>query len=291
METRFPPAGAGGGRREVGLAAAGTLRWVAADISAALEEARQRLDLSPISAVALGRTLTAAALLRRVFLKAPARVVVEVRGDGPLGKIVAEADERGGMRGLVGEPRAETPPGGDMRIAELVGRGVLRVTREESRSRYSGEVELVSGELGDDITNYLRQSEQIRSAVLLGVLPRPSGIAAAGGLVVEALPGTGDQIVARLEENIRAIEGVSFLLDRGGVPGLARTVLQGLEREVVEVQPLEYRCRCSRESLLAQLRPLAREALEELVDDRGRCEALCAFCGSRYLYAAAELTA
>lgn len=283
----IPPAGSG--RLEVGLAAGGSLRWVAADISAALEEARLRLDLSPISAVALGRTLSAAALLRRVFLKAPARVLVEVRGDGPLGKVVAEADERGAVRGLVGEPRLETPADGEMRIAPLVGRGILRVTREENRSRYTGEVELLSGELGDDITNYLRQSEQIRSAVLLGVLPRPSGIAAAGGLVVEALPGTDEAVIERLEENIRAVEGVSFLLDRGGVAGLARTVLEGLEREVVEVQPLEYRCRCSRESLLDQLRPLAREDIAQLLDDDGSCEALCAFCGSRYLYAPAEL--
>ncbi len=281
---------AGTGRLEVGLAAAGSLRWVATDITPALEEARLRLDLSPISAVALGRALTGAALLRRIFLKVPSRILLEVRGDGPLGQLIAESDEEGALRGTVGAPRLETPVHG-MRIATLVGGGVLRVTRQNGGSRYSGEVELVSGELGDDLTHYLQQSEQIRSAVLLGVLPRPNGIAAAGGLIVEALPGTDDEVVERLEHNIRAIEGVSFLLESGGVPALERAVLDGLEREVIESQAVEYRCRCSRQRLLEKLVPLAAVQLEDLLDADGRCEATCAFCNSKYLYSAEELTA
>jgi molecular chaperone Hsp33 len=279
------------GRLEVGLAAAGSLRWVAADITPALEEARLRHDLSPISAVALGRALSAAALLRRIFLKVPSRILLEIKGDGALGQVLAEADEEGALRGLVGEPRLETPLDGRMRIAPLVGRGRLRVTRMDGRSRYSGEVELVSGELGDDLTHYLQQSEQIRSAVLLGVLPKPTGIAAAGGLIVEALPGTNEEVIERLERNIRSIEGVSFLLDSGGVPALERAVLEGLEREVLESQAVEYRCRCSREGLLEKLGTLAAVDIEELLDDEGECEAVCAFCNASYVYSADELTA
>ncbi len=278
------------GRLEVGLAAAGSLRWVAADITPALEEARRRFDLSPISAVALGRTLTGAALLRRIFLKVPSRILLEVRGDGPLGQVIAEADEEGALRGTVGAPRLETPPEG-MKIARLLGSGILRVTRQNGRSRYTGEVALVSGELGDDLTHYLQKSEQIRSAVLLGVLPKPAGIAAAGGLMVEALPGTEEEVIERLELNIRSIEGVSFLLDSGGVPALERAVLEGLGREVLETQAIEYRCRCSREKLLAKLIPLAERELDALLDADGRCEATCAFCNARYLYTADELTA
>jgi molecular chaperone Hsp33 len=219
---------------------------VAADITLVLEEARRRLDLSPIAAVALGRSLSAAALIQRISLKMPARVVLEVVGDGPMGKVVAEVDSKGHLRGLVGNPQLETPEDGRMRIAPLLGSGFLRVTREEKRSRYSSQVELVSGELGDDITHYLEQSEQIRSAVLLGVLPRPIGIGAAGGLIVEALPGTEDEVIDQLEENIRTLEGVSSCMDRGGIPALVKAVLQGFDREIVERQPLEYRCRCNR---------------------------------------------
>ncbi len=262
---------------------------MAVDITPALEEARLRHDLSPISAVALGRALTGAALLRRIFLKVPSRILLEIRGDGPLGELIAESDEEGALRGLVGAPRLETPTTG-MRIAPLVGSGILRVTRQNGGSRYSGEVELVSGELGDDLTHYLQQSEQIRSAVLLGVLPKPTGIAAAGGLIVEALPGTDEEVVERLELNIRSIEGVSFLLESGGVPALERAVLEGLEREVIEAQAIEYRCRCSRERLLEKLVPLAERDLDALLDEDGRCEATCAFCNAKYLYAADELT-
>lgn len=274
---------------ESGLASRGTLRWVAADITLVLEEARRRLDLSPIAAVALGRALSAAALIQRISLKMPARLVLEIIGNGPLGKIVAEADSEGHLRGLVGNPRLATPEDGRMRIAPLIGSGFLRVTREEKRSRYSGQVALVSGELGDDVTHYLEQSEQIRSAVLLGVLPRPIGIAAAGGLIVEALPGTEGEVIDRLEENIRTLEGVSNCLERGGIPALAKAVLQGFDREIVDRQLLEYRCRCNRQSLLSQILPLARKEPEAIIGDDGFCEAVCAYCGSRYVYTATEL--
>jgi molecular chaperone Hsp33 len=264
---------------------------VAADITLVLEEARRRLDLSPIAAVALGRSLSAAALIQRISLKMPARVVLEVVGDGPMGKVVAEVDSKGHLRGLVGNPQLETPEDGRMRIAPLLGSGFLRVTREEKRSRYSSQVELVSGELGDDITHYLEQSEQIRSAVLLGVLPRPIGIGAAGGLIVEALPGTEDEVIDQLEENIRTLEGVSSCMDRGGIPALVKAVLQGFDREIVERQPLEYRCRCNRQSLLRQILPLAHKEPEALIGDDGFCEAVCAYCGSRYVFTATELAA
>ncbi len=277
-------------RLEIGLASLGTLRWVAADIRLVLEEARRRLDLSPIASVALGRALSAAALIRRISLKTPARIVLEIIGDGPLGKVVSEADSAGHLRGLVGNPQLKTPEDGRMKIAPLLGSGVFRVTREEKRTRYSSQVELVSGELGDDTTHFLEQSEQIRSAVLLGVLPRSIGIAAAGGLIVEALPGTEESVIEQLEENIRSLEGVSNTLQQGGVASLIEAVLRGFDRETVDVQALEYRCRCSRDTLLKQILPLAQKEPESLVGDDGRCEAICAYCGARYIFEEEELT-
>jgi len=277
-------------RLQTGLAARGSLRWVAADITSALEEARRRLDLSPIAAVALGRALAGAALVQRIALKVPARLTLEILGDGTLGKIFAEADREGGLRGLVGRPQHPTPAEG-LHIAPLIGKGSLRVTREGAQRSYSSQVELVSGELGDDLTHYLQQSEQIRSAVLLGVLVRPEGIAAAGGFIVEALPGTEDAVVEELERNIRHREGVSVYLERGGIPALAEMVLHGFDREPLDSLALEYRCRCNREKLLRQLIPIAGLELDSLLDERGVCRAECAFCGEIYEYAAEELTA
>lgn len=278
-----------GSRLTTGLAGRGTLRWVAADLTLVVEEARRRHDLSPIAAVALGRAMTAAALLQRISLKQVSSLVLEVKGDGPLSPVLAEINSAGEIRGMVGDPHVETPPDGAMRIAAAVGSGSLRVTREESGGRYTSQVELVTGELGDDLTHYLEQSEQIRSAVLLGVLPKPMGIAVAGGLIVEALPGTDDEIIEDLEESIRSLDGVSACLAKGGLDGLVEAVLGPFDREVLEYQRLDFHCRCDREILLPQLRSLAREDLASVVGSDGKCEAVCAFCGERYLFDAEEL--
>jgi len=277
-------------RLQTGLAALGNLRWAAVDITSVLEEARRRLDLSPIASVALGRALAGAALIQRIALKVPARVTLEILGDGTLGKIIAEADREGGLRGLVDRPQHPTPEGG-LHIAPLIGKGTLRVTREGARRSYTSQVELVSGELGDDLTHYLEQSEQIRSAVLLGVLLRPEGIAAAGGLIVEALPGTEEEVIQELERNIQQRDGVSVYLERGGIPALVEMVTHGFDLELLETLPLEYRCRCNREKLLRQLIPIATQELDALLDERGLCRAECAFCGEIYEYEAEELTA
>lgn len=274
---------------ETGLAGQGALRWVAVDLTGALEEARRRLDLSPLAAVALGRALTAAVLVQRIALKVPSRVVVEVLGDGPLGKIIAESESSGGIRGMVGEPQLPNPADGGMKISPYVGKGLLRVTRESGTNRYSSQVELVTGELGEDLAHYLEQSEQIRSAVLLGVLPKPSGIAAAGGLVVEALPGTETRLVSDLERNVRLLDGVSSILEQRGAGGLAQTVLEGLDPERLDSLELSYRCRCSRDSLLDKLQPLASTEGESLLNAASHCEAVCAFCGEIYRFSAGEL--
>lgn len=287
-----PPAAAPTGspdRLATGLAANGDLRWVVVDIRESLEEARLRLDLSPLATVALGRALAGAVLVQRISLKVPMRLTLEISGDGPLGRVLAESRAAGSLRGLVGNPRVPNPDGEKLKIAPAIGRGTLTVVREGPRHRYSSQVELVSGELGDDLTHYLEQSEQIRSAVLLGVLLKPEGVAAAGGLVVEALPGTGEESLRRLEANIRSREGVSAVLDRGGPSALAEMIFDGFEQEVTEQLPLQYHCGCDRDRLLRQLLPLAASDLDELIGPDGRCEAVCAFCGERYLYDADEL--
>ena len=274
---------------ETGLAGNGTFRWVAADLTLVLEEARRRLDLSPLASVALGRSLTGAALLQRLAFKVPARLILEVSGDGTLGSVRAEAESTGGMRGTVANPRVEGGTG-DFRIAGALGEGSLRVTRESAGRRYTSQVSLISGELGDDLTHYLEQSEQVRSAILLGVLPVRTGIAAAGGLIVEALPGTDEDSLRQLETNINSLEGVSRQLEAGGVPRLLAGAFAGLDPEQLERFSLEYRCRCDRERLLSYLRALGTEDLSEVAEADGSCEAVCSYCGNRYLYRPRELS-
>ena len=270
------------GELQLGVASRGDLRWAVADVTAPLEAMRRRLDLSPIAAVALGRALAAAALVLRFASKEPSRLVLEVLADGPLGKVVAEVDSHGRLRGLVGEPRLATPSGGAMAIGWAVGNGTLRITQESERGRYSSQTELVSGEIGKDLVHFLEQSRQIHSAALLGVLPRPAGIGAAGGLLIEAFPGAPEETLEQLEANITVIGSVGGTLAAGGLGTLRDRVLDGFDREDLERYPLVYECRCRREALVAQIQHLSNEDLEAIIDEHGRFEAVCAFCGNRY---------
>ncbi len=270
------------GELRLGVAAAGDLRWAVADVAGPLEAIRDRLDLSPIAAVALGRALAAAVLVLRFSTKEPGRLVLEVLGDGPLGKIVAEVDDGGRLRGLVGDSLVATPDDGSLAIAWAVGQGTLRITRESERGRYSSQVELKSGELGKDLVHFLHQSQQIRSAALLGVWTRPDGIGAAGGLLVEAFPGVAEETLERLEANIAAVGDVGRCLAAGGQEALCDAVLAGFDVECLERLPLRFACRCRRDALQAQIQGLPAEDLDAMVDEDGKIIAECAFCATRY---------
>jgi molecular chaperone Hsp33 len=280
------PAALAEGRLRVGLAAEGALRWAVADVTEIVETARERLDLSPVAAAAMGRSMAGAALLLRLATKTPTRLVVEVRGDGPIRRVVGEADERGNVRGMVGEPRVDVPhrPDGKLAVGAAVGRGFLRVVREQPGGSYDSQVELVSGEIGDDVAHYLAQSEQTRSAVLLGVLGRPDGVAAAGGLIVEVMPEAPEAAIGRLEANLAGVAGVSHLVEEGGVDRVLATVLAGLDLERREERPLFYRCRCERERLRRHLERLSADDLESLREEAGPVVAECAFCGEVYRF-------
>ena len=280
------------GRLELGMAGEGAFRWAVVDLTDVVQEARDRRDLGPVSTAALGRCMAGAALLLRLATKTPSRLAVEVRGDGPILRVLAEADKEGNLRGLVGEPRVDVPhlPNTKLAVGNAVGKGYLRVLREyEGRGGYHSQVELVTGEIGDDLAHYLQQSEQTRSAVLLGVLGKPQGVVAAGGMIVEVLPGASEAAVAKLEENVSGIRGVSELLEAGGIPHVVDTVLSGLDRELLETAPMQYRCRCNREKLLHHLVLLSDEDRDYLRRENGTIDADCVFCGEHYEFSPDEL--
>jgi molecular chaperone Hsp33 len=270
-----------------GLAGGGALRWVAADVTGIVREVRDRLDMTPVAAAALGRAVAGASMLLRLAAKTPSRLVLDIRGDGPLRQVLAEVDQEGNVRATVGDPRAVVPdlPNTKLAVGHAVGSGQLRVLREfGDGGSYQSQVQLVSGEIGDDLAHYLDQSQQSRSAVLVGVLGRPSGVAAAGGVIVEALPGASDAALSRLEANLSGMAGVSWLLEEGGVDRVLDAALDGLGRELKETRPLRYRCRCSRERLLQHLVMLSAEDRDYLAEEDGAIEADCVFCGNHYRF-------
>jgi molecular chaperone Hsp33 len=279
-------------RLELGLAGNGYLRWAAVDLTEIVRDVRDRRDMGPVATAALGRCLGGAALLLRLAAKTPTRLSVEVRGDGPILRIFAEADQEGNLRGMVGDERVDVPHWDNNKLAvgRAVGKGRLWVRREfAGGGGYQSQVELVSGEIGEDLAHYLQQSEQSRSAVLLGVLGKPTGVVAAGGMIVEVLPGAPETLIDALEANISGIRGISELFEDGGLPHVLDTVLAGLDREVKEMNPIRYRCRCSRERLLQHLVLLSAEDREYLRREDGTIDADCVFCGSHYVFSPEEL--
>ena len=183
----------------------------------------------------------------------------------------------------------KTPTEGIEKIGWAVGKGLLRVTQESARGRYDSQVELHSGEIGDDLAHYLEQSQQIRSAALLGVLPRPTGVAAAGGLLIEAFPGVPEETLVQLEENLGALPGISSVLEADGISGLLDRVLTGFDVDELERHEVRYRCRCEAETLAQQLLTLGSEQLTEIADENGKVAATCAFCNTRYDFSLHEL--
>ena len=280
------------GTLRLGVAGQSSLRWAAVDLTEPVEEVRRRCDLSPLAAVALGRTLVSAALLLRFSTKNPGRLLVEVAGDGELGKVVAEVTSRGFVRGLVGNPHLPTPAGGALSLAAAVGQGTYKVTQSatDGSRRYESQVRLVSGELGKDLVHYLEQSLQIRSAALLGVLPRPEGVVQAGGVLIEAFPGVAEEMLEVLEANLAAIGGeVSAHLEAGGLDSLLDQCLEGFDRRELESHELTYGCGQGREDIRSKLLHLKPEDVDDVVDSQGLFTADCAFCARRFTFSRDEL--
>jgi molecular chaperone Hsp33 len=276
-----------------GTAANARLRWVGAETTGLVETARSKLDLSPLAAAALGRLLTGTAILHRLTAPQAGQYLLELRGDGPLGSVFAASDLEGRVRGTVTHRRADLPraAAGKLPVGEGVGRGFLRSVREHGQESFQSQVELVSGEVGDDLAHFLEQSEQTRSAVLLGVLTRAEGIAAAGGLVIEALPDATEADVERLASNLAALGSVSRPIEEGGFEVLVERALAGLSPMATGDLPLRYACRCSWPKLRQHLAVLSPAERDELRTERGDIEAECVFCGSLYRYSDEDLVA
>lgn len=280
------------GRLLLGVAGGTSLRWAAVELTAAVEVARRRHDLAPVAAAALGRAFAGAVLLKALSVRACDRLALEIRGDGPIGKLFAEVDAAGNLRGYVGNPRVEVPdrPDGKLAVGAAVGSGMLRVLRDlDDGTTYESQVALQGGEIGIDLAHYLEQSEQTDSAVLVGVLAGPEGVRAAGGLLIEVMPGARSGPVGRLEANLEAIGGISRAVADGGLELLLDRTLAGLDRRVTEASGVRFHCRCRRDSLREHLVLLSTEELAEVAEPDGSIAAECAFCAERYLFEAFEL--
>lgn len=268
----------------------GGIRVVGAIATRLTEEARQRHKLSYVASAALGRTMTAGLLLASSMKRPESRVNINIKGNGPLGGILVDAGLDGTVRGYVQHPEVELPPkeNGKLDVGGAVGPdGYVYVVRDVGYGYpYSSTVELVSGEIGSDLTHYLVTSEQTPSALVLGVFVDQQGVQAAGGLLLQVLPlaATDEELVATLESRIGALSGFTPLLREGlSLPQIFSRLLGDLGLVILpEVQMLRFDCKCSKERMLGALKLLGEAQLQDMIEKDDGAEAICQFCAEVY---------
>ncbi len=260
----------------------------------AVQRAREIHGCSPTAAAALGRTLCAASLLGESMKEEDASLTIRVNGGGPIGTIVAVSDCEGYVRGMVDDPHVELPlrSDGKLDVGGAVGRdGLFTVSRDIGlKEPYIGSTQLVSGEIAEDLTAYLLSSEQVPSACALGVLvDTDTSIKAAGGFLVQLMPGAGDALIDRLEENIFLMDQLTTVLDEDGPEAVFAQVLKGMEYHLVEEKPMGYRCGCSRERVKQALLSIGQDELSAMAREGKTVGVSCGFCRTEYAFSSGEL--
>lgn len=250
---------------------------------------------SPTATAALGRTLCAASLLGEAMKEDDASLTIRINGGGPLGGVIAISDHEGYVRGAVGNPAVDLPlrADGKLDVGGAVGHdGMLTVSRDIGlKEPYVGSVELRSGEIAEDLTAYLLESDQVPSACALGVLIDTDGsVKTAGGFLVQLMPGAPDELIAKLEDNIFLMDQLTTILAEDGTDEVFRQVLKGFEYHVVQEAPVGYRCTCSRERVEAALGVVERSELEEMIAEDKEYEISCQFCDTVYRFGPQELS-
>lgn len=276
----------------------GAIMAAAVDSTYLVATAHQVHNTSPVATAALGRLLTGASIMGSMLKKENATLTLKINGGGPLGSVVAIADSHGNCRGYVEHPEVDLPlkPNGKLDVGRAVGNdGLLGVLRDFGEGQpYMGQVEIISGEIAEDITHYYATSEQIPTVCALGVLvgKEDKELILAGGLLIQVLPGASEADIDQLEKNISTLEPVTTMLAKGmTIEEMCKTALQGFELEILDEYQMCYVCTCSKERVRNALITLRPEELRTLADETGKMEAKCQYCNRAYQFTAEELEA
>lgn len=275
----------------------GEVRAFAARTTKTVYETQLRHQTTPVASAALGRTMTIGSMIG-AMQKGAARVTLKVEGDGPIGKIIVDADTAGDVRGYVSYPRVD---GGTfvneqgmtkLKVGEAVGKGTISVIKDLGLKDYvGGSSEIQTGEISEDFTYYFATSEQVPSVVGAGVLvlPEDESILAAGGIIVQLLPNASEETVQALEKALQTFPPVSVLIGEEKTPEEMLQLLLGDSLDVLDTNPIQFNCTCSRERMESAIIGLGKEEIRQMIEEDGGAEAVCHFCGEKYHFSAEQL--
>ncbi len=275
-------------------AAFGQIRAFAATTRETVEEARKAHNTSPIITAALGRTLTAAAMMGAMMKDEKDLLTIRFEGDGPAGVVLVTADSKGHVKGYAANPQVMLPPtpNGKLDVGGAIGYGMLSVIKDIGlKDPYVGQTDIVSGEIAEDLTYYFATSEQTPSSVGLGVLMNNENtVRQAGGFIIQLMPDVTDDVVDALEKRLAEIQPVTAMLDEGLSPeDIVNRILEGFEPEFLERSPVSFYCGCSKDRFARGIASIKKEYIREMADAGKNIEVCCQFCNKKYYFTPEEL--
>ena len=275
-------------------AAVGLIRAFAATTKNTVQTARSLHNTTPVASAALGRLLTAGAMMGTMLKGEKDLVTLQIKGDGPIEGLLVTADSKGRVKGYPFNPNVDIPPKSPVKldVGRAVGKGYLTVIKDLGlKEPYVGKTELVSGEIAEDLTYYYAKSEQIPTAIALGVLvDTDTSIKAAGGFIIQLMPGATLEVATMLEERITHLKYITELLDRGETPEtILDAVLGDMDLEIIDKMPTEFYCDCSRERVEKALISIGEKDLRTILEEDKKAEISCHFCNKVYNFDEADL--
>ena len=275
-------------------AADGQIRAFAAVTKELVEHARQIHGLSPVASAALGRLLTGGAMMGSMMKGENDLLTLQIKGDGPIGAMVVTADSKANVKGYVNNPDVMLPPNseGKLDVGGAVGKGFIQVIKDMGlKEPYVGNTELISGEIAEDLTCYFAASEQVPSAVALGVLMnKDNTVRQAGGFILQLMPFADEEIISYLEQKLTEVTNISGLLDEGMTPEeILEYILGKYNLKITDKIETNYYCNCSKERVKKAIISLGRKEIQAMIDDKEPIEVKCHFCNTNHVFSVAEL--
>lgn len=275
-------------------AAGAQIRAFAATTQNLVEQAREAHGTSPVATAALGRLLTAGAMMGTMLKGEKDLLTLQIKGDGPIHGITVTADSSARVKGYVDYPKVMLPPNGlgKLDVGGAVGNGMLTVIRDLGlKEPYVGQTVLQTGEIAEDLTYYFAASEQIPSTVGLGVLmEKDNTVKRAGGFILQLMPFAEDEVIEKLEENLKKMSSVTSVLDEGKTPEeLLAVVLEGIELEITDTVPTEFYCNCDKKRIEKAIISIGEKDIKEMIEEGKEIEVKCHFCNSAYTFSVEEL--